>query len=106
MGSLLIVLAVIAVAVAVTSVIGHSWGKHPWSGSGGGGPFGPIDEVFAPTRHEAMAELKHQYDRTAPAPIPGAPPWLDVDLEDGRSGSVTIHPRRPGTSDPTSSSKT
>lgn len=84
-------LAILAIALAVIGLCQRSWGKHPWStGGGGGGPFGPIDEVFAPTRHESMQEMKRQYDRTAPAPVPGEPPWLDVDLDER---SVTIYPQ-------------
>ena len=92
MTTLLAVLAVLAVGAAGVGLIQRDWTKKHWSGSGGGGPFGPIDEIFAPTRHESMVELKQQYDRTAPAPVPGEPPWLDVDLDDGRRGSVTIRP--------------
>ena len=94
MQTLLAVLAVLALGALAMGLLQRDWAKRTWSGSGGGGPFAPIDEIFAPTRHEAMAELKQQYDRTAPAPAPGEPPWLDVDLEDGRTGSVTIHPDR------------
>jgi len=91
MWGILTFLAVLAAIVGVIALCQRDLSRHPWSGSGGGGPFGPIDEVFAPTRHEAMAELKAQYDRTAPAPVPGDPPWLDVDLGDvDRPGSVTI----------------
>lgn len=96
MQTLLLVVGVLAAGLVALVLLHRDLRRHPWSGSGGGGPFGPIDEIFAPTRHEAMVELKHQYDRTAPAPIAGAPPWLDVDLEDGASGSVTIHPERFG----------
>lgn len=91
-------LAILAVALAVVGLCQRSWAKHPWSsGGGGGGPFGPIDEVFAPTRYEAMQEMKRQHDATAPAPIPGEPPWVDVDLE---GGSVTIHDERRSPSEP------
>lgn len=95
MGQLLAVLAIVALGALAMGLFQRDVRKHPWTGSGGGGPFGAIDEVFAPTRHEAMAELKQQYDRTAPAPVAGEPPWLDVDLgSDGRPGSVTIWPER------------
>jgi hypothetical protein len=41
-------------------------------GSGGfGGVTGVIDEVFAPTRHEAQQELDRQTMLPAPAPTPG-----------------------------------
>lgn len=94
MQTLVVVLGIMALGLVAVVLFQRDLSRHPWSGSGGGGPFGAIDEVFAPTRHEAMEELKQQYDRTAPAPIPGEPPWLDVDLDDGESGSVTIRPER------------
>lgn len=94
MQTLLTVVGVLALGFAAVALLQRDIRRHPWSGSGGGGPFGPIDEIFAPTRHEAMAELKAQYHRTAPAPVPGEPPWLDVDLDDGLRGSVTIRPPR------------
>ncbi|GAA1447982.1 hypothetical protein [Leifsonia poae] len=41
-------------------------------GSGGwGGLAGPIDEVFAPSRHEAQQEQDRQTLLPAPAPLPG-----------------------------------
>lgn len=87
MQTLLVVLGIMALGLAAVALFQRDLSRHPWSGSGGGGPFGAIDEVFAPTRHQAMDELKQQYDRTAPAPIPGELPWVDVDLE---LGQVTI----------------
>jgi hypothetical protein len=84
-------LAVLAAVVGITALWQRDMSRRPRSGTGGAGAFGPIDEVFAPTRHESMAELGAQYDRTAPAPIPGDPRWLDVDLgDDDRPGTVTI----------------
>jgi hypothetical protein len=94
MQTLLVVLGIVALGLVAVVLLQRDLSRHPRSGSGGGGPFGAIDEVFAPTRHEAANELKDQYDRTAPAPVAGEPPWLEVDLEDGRSGSVTIRPER------------
>lgn len=37
----------------------------------GGGMLGVVDEVFAPTRHEAAVELERQTVLPAPAPTPG-----------------------------------
>ena len=37
----------------------------------GGGMLGVIDEVFAPTRHEAAVEMERQTVLPAPAPTPG-----------------------------------
>jgi hypothetical protein len=40
-------------------------------GGAGAGIAGSIDEVFAPTRHEAQQERDRQTSMPAPAPIPG-----------------------------------
>nr|WP_236778920.1 hypothetical protein [Agromyces seonyuensis] len=40
-------------------------------GGSGSGVFGALDEVFAPARHEAQAELDRQAILPAPAPLPG-----------------------------------
>ncbi|QEO08951.1 hypothetical protein [Protaetiibacter larvae] len=47
----------------------------------GGGPFGIMDEVFHPTRHEAQQDLARQTVLPAPAPTPGDPP---AELDAGR----------------------
>lgn len=93
MGQLLGVLIVLAIGALIVGLAQRSWAKEHWSGSGGGGPFGAVDEIFAPARHQAMQELKEQYDRTAPAPVPGDPPWMDVDL-DGEDGPVVTISRQ------------
>lgn len=49
--------------------------------STGAGAFGALDEVFAPTRHEAQRELEQQSELPAPAPVAGDPPF---DLDAGR----------------------
>ncbi len=49
--------------------------------TGAGGAVGALDEVFAPTRHEAQRELQQQTELPAPAPVPGDGP---LDLESGR----------------------
>ncbi len=55
-------------------------------GSGGfGGVGGPLDEVFAPTRHEAMQELERQTELPAPAPAPG-----DGDRGMWTGGKITL----------------
>lgn len=47
-------------------------GKHSGGrGGGGAGLAGSIDEVFAPTKHEAAQERDRQSSMPAPAPIPG-----------------------------------
>ncbi len=40
-------------------------------GGAGAGIMGGVDEVFAPTRHEAQQELDRQSSLPAPAPVPG-----------------------------------
>jgi hypothetical protein len=47
-------------------------GKHTGGrGGAGAGIMGGVDEVFAPTRHEAQQELDRQSSMPAPAPVPG-----------------------------------
>jgi hypothetical protein len=47
-------------------------GKHTTGrGGAGAGIMGGVDEIFAPTRHEAQQELDRQSSLPAPAPVPG-----------------------------------
>jgi hypothetical protein len=52
---------------------------------GGGGVLGVVDEVFAPSRHEAQLELERQTRLPAPAPVAG-----DRDLGIFEGGRVSI----------------
>ena len=54
---------------------------------GGGVSLGAVDEVFAPTRHEALQELERQTELVAPAPVPGDPA---ARRDDVYRGSVVI----------------
>jgi hypothetical protein len=45
--------------------------KTKKSGSSGGGFLGVVDEVFAPSRHEAALERDRQTVMPAPAPVAG-----------------------------------
>jgi len=82
-----------AVVVAMIPVLIFAQ-RHGWidlSGGnarrGGSASLGAIDEVFAPTRHEAVQEQERQTALTAPAPIPGDP---GTGRDDVYRGSVTI----------------
>jgi hypothetical protein len=69
-----IVLAIAAgiVALAVAAqFFGFVDVREKRRSSGMGGMFASIDEVFAPTRHEAQQELDRQTILPAPAPLPG-----------------------------------
>ena len=56
-------------------------------GGAGAGLAGSLDEVFAPTRHEAQQERDRQSSMPAPAPVPG-----DGDKDIFKSGGkVRIH---------------
>ncbi|MDP1788915.1 MAG: hypothetical protein Q8K56_01175 [Rhodoglobus sp.] len=82
-----LIFAGIAVILAVVGVIANQRGwidltnKARRSG-GGAGAMGIMDEVFAPTRHEAQIELDRQTVLPAPAPVPG-----DGDLSIGSGSS-------------------
>ena len=92
------VIVVLALGIGLTVLFQRNAARMPRSGGGGGNPFGAIDEVFSPARHEGMEDLQRQYDRTAPAPMPGEPPWVDIDLDgEDRPTAIVIRPeRRPG----------
>jgi hypothetical protein len=64
--------------------------KRKTRGGHGGGLFGVIEEVFAPSRHEAAIEL----DRQAILPIPTHSPDRDFHEEDAASarfaGKITL----------------
>ncbi|WP_166867038.1 MULTISPECIES: hypothetical protein [unclassified Salinibacterium] len=63
-------------------------GNARGTGTGAGGAIGALDEVFAPTRHEAQRELQQQTELPAPAPVPGEGP---LDLDAGRV-RITLDP--------------
>lgn len=78
-------LAIGLVAVALLAVAQwRGWielrGVDNGRGSGNG-MFGFADEVFHPTKHEAMQDLAQQTELPAPAPTPGDGP---LDLDKGR----------------------
>jgi hypothetical protein len=64
--------------------------KRKIRGGHGGGLFGVIEEVFAPTRHEAAIEL----DRQAILPVPAPSPDRDFHDEDASTarfaGKITL----------------
>lgn len=85
---------VIAVAGVIALVVAQRLGWIDLSNkartSGSHGIVGVVDEVFAPTRHEAQLELDRQTRLPAPAPIPGDGPGggdiyrgtVRIDLDD------------------------
>jgi hypothetical protein len=85
----LILLAVGVAAIVALGVTAHGSARrsHRGSGSVGGGLMGSIDEVFAPSRHEAMLELDRQSALPAPAPLPGD---SDRGILDGRRISIRL----------------
>ncbi|MGN6759869.1 MAG: hypothetical protein ACTHJI_00880 [Leifsonia sp.] len=67
---------VAAFAAAIVIAVKFGWidlsnKAQRGSGSLSGALGGPLDEVFAPTRHEAQQELDRQSFLPAPAPLPG-----------------------------------
>jgi hypothetical protein len=41
----------------------------------GGGLMGVFDELYHPMAHQTQAEVRHQEERPAPAPLPGDRPY-------------------------------
>ena len=73
-----LIFASVAVVVVALGVFAQrkGWidmtGKHAGGrGGAGAGIMGGVDEIFAPTRHEAQQELDRQSSLPAPAPVPG-----------------------------------
>ncbi|MBZ2198674.1 hypothetical protein [Occultella gossypii] len=89
---LVALLGLVALAVGIEAVLRAERRPRESRGHGsGGGTFGIIDEVFAPTRHEALQELERQREMLAPAPTPGDPPWgTFVYGEDGAIVAVEL----------------
>lgn len=73
-----LIFAGVAIVLVVAGVFAQrkGWidvtGRHA-GGRGGGvaGLVGGVDEVFAPTRHQAQQELQRERELPAPAPVPG-----------------------------------
>lgn len=91
----------IAVGVVALGAIAQRLGYIDLRGDGrrGGstaGLVGSLDEVFAPTRHEAQLERDRQTSLPAPAPIPGGghhsvlPADGDPDAPDRFRGSIRL----------------
>ena len=91
----------IAAAVVVLGAVAQRFGVIDLRGNGrrGGstaGLVGSLDEVFAPTRHEAQLERDRQTSLPAPAPIPGdghhgtLPADADPDAPDRYRGTIRL----------------
>ncbi|WP_154796298.1 hypothetical protein [Occultella kanbiaonis] len=89
---LVAVLGLVALAVGIEALLRAERRPRDRRGEGyGGGTFGIIDEVFAPTRHEALQELEQQRELPAPSPTPADPPWgTFVYGEDGAIVAVEL----------------
>jgi hypothetical protein len=89
---LVALLGLVALAVGIEALLrAERRPRVPNGHGGGGGTFGIIDEVFAPTRHEALQELERQRELPAPAPTPGDPPWGTIVFgEDGAIVAVEL----------------
>lgn len=90
-----LIFAGIAVVLAAVAVIANQFGwidlTNKARRSGGGvGAMGIMDEVFAPTRHEAQIELDRQTVLPAPAPVAGDG---DPSIGSGTSGRYGGHVR-------------
>jgi hypothetical protein len=86
-----IIAGIVVVALIPLGMLAQRRGWIDLSGGqvrrGGGVSLGAVDEVFAPTRHEALQELERQTELVAPAPVPGD---RGVDHDAIYRGSVVI----------------
>jgi hypothetical protein len=75
----------LGVAVAAVLALGlaarGSASRSRSTGSAGAGMMGVFDEIYAPSRHEAMLELERQTSLPAPAPAAGD---RDLGVYEGR----------------------
>lgn len=83
--------AVIVVAVAVLCFLAQRLGwidlsNKSRSNGSSGSALGIGDEVFHPTRHEALVELERQTVLPAPAPVPGDGDPAEVSRRSGMYG--------------------
>jgi hypothetical protein len=69
----LMILGAVAIAALAAMTIATRGSSRPSRGSGsvGSGVLGSVDEVFAPTRHEARLEADRLTSLPAPAPAAG-----------------------------------
>lgn len=87
---LLIFLAVAVAAILALGVTAHGSARRGHRSSGSfGGLMGSVDEVFAPSRHEAILEFDRQSALPAPAPVPG-----DRGILDGRRIAIRLDGER------------
>lgn len=72
----IVVAAVVGLPLLIALVFSSGEGMSGGGGGGGGmgGMFGPFEEIFAPSRHEARQEQENQKMRTSVAPSPDGPP--------------------------------
>jgi hypothetical protein len=60
-------------------------------GRAGGGFFGIVEEIFAPTRHESRIELERQTEMSAPSPeSPDRDGHDEAETEARYAGRITI----------------
>lgn len=94
--------AIIVVVLVIAQRRGWVDFSNKARSSGSRGMVGVMDEVFAPTRHEAQQELEAQTRLPAPAPTPGDGPDADfrgtmrIELSGGSAPDTPDAP--PGTS--------
>lgn len=65
--------AIVVIPIVIGMVFSSGRNMYGGPGTSGGGMFGPFEEIFAPSRHEAGKELEQQKLRRADAGAPDGP---------------------------------
>ncbi len=95
--------AIIVLPIVIGMVFSSGRNMYGGPGTSGGGMFGPFEEIFAPSRHEAGQELEKQKLRRADVgspdgPNPGAEP-TGAPAEESPLARTEQPAARPGMSD-------
>lgn len=85
--------AIIVIPIVIGMVFSSGRNMYGGPGTSGGGMFGPFEEIFAPSRHEAGKELEQQKLRRADAGAPDGPnPGAESEPEPAGESTHVVEP--------------
>lgn len=85
-------LAVVVTPIVIGMVFSSGRNMYGGPGTSGGGMFGPFEEIFAPSRHEAGKELEQQKLRRADAGAPDGPPGAESETDPASESRKVVDP--------------